>query len=180
MGFRVSWIARRGTSTSELVDLSGRSLTGERHEFPEVGWYLLELPKAVGFPWVILIADGSDNYAELDESQAQSLSRCGNETLYFWCSDTVMVTLLMSFMDGVFVWSVHYDCGVKTKRPEITGNVPTITHQILNELRVKQLADDGADYIYDLTAELGRKLTGFRHDKDLQTDDPEPFQVLGK
>jgi hypothetical protein len=180
MGFRVSWIARSGTSTKELLEASGRSLTGERHEFPDVGFYLLELPKPVGGSWAVLIADGSDNFAELDESQAQSLSKGGNETLYFWCSDTVMVTELKCFIDGAVVWSIEYNCEDTARLPAIRSDVPAVANEILVDLRAKQRADDGADFIYDLTAEVGRRLVGFRHDMDPVTDDVEPFQVLSR
>jgi hypothetical protein len=105
MGFRVSWIARSGTSTKELLHASGRYRTGERHDAPDVGFYLLELPERVRDPWVILIADGTDNFAELDDFVAQSLSENGHKTLYFWCSDTVMASELMCFEDGTIARS---------------------------------------------------------------------------
>lgn len=180
MGFRVSWIARSGTSTDELLSVSHRNLTQERHDFPDVGWYLLELPSTVQSPWALLIAEGSENFADLDASHAQSLSTGGVETLQFWCSDSVMATELVCFKDGAEAWSIQYDCGDKTKQPAMNGNEPQIAHEILEGLRTKQQADDGADYIYDLTAELGRSLVGFRHDTDLEIDDPEPFQLLSK
>src|SRR6185436_6947626 len=124
MGYQVSWIARSGTSAAELLAVSHRTITGERHEFPDVGWYLLDLTRECDAPWVLLIADGSKNYAELDESLAQELSNGGNETLYFWCSDTVMTTELMCFKDRAMVWAVRYDCEDAAKRPEMQGDVP--------------------------------------------------------
>lgn len=178
MGYRVSWIARAGTSTAELLKVSRRKLTGERHEFPDVGFYLLELPGADSNPWVVLIADGSDNFAELDATLAQSLSVGGHETLFFWCSDTVMATEMMCFKNGANAWSIQYDCEDETQRPKLTGDVPPIVHEILKNLRAQQEGNDGVDYIYDLTAVVGRSLVGFRHDADAATDDPEPFQVL--
>jgi len=138
----------------------------------------LELPKSDGNPWVVLIADGSDNYTVLDDAQAQSLSTDGNETLCFWCSDTVMATELKCFKNGSVVWSIEYDCEDETKRPSLLGDPPSVANEILSDLRTRQETDDGADYLYDLTAELGRRLVGFRHDIDAETDDPEPFQVL--
>jgi hypothetical protein len=180
MGYRVSWIARRGTSTQELLDLSGRTVTGERHEFPDVGWYLLEPPTAAS-PWVVLIADGSDNFGDLQPAQAQALSTEGNDTLFFWCSDTVMATELIGFKNGSLAWSVRYHCADQSG-PKLAGAVPAVAHEILARLRSEQEADEegGADYVYDLTAELGRALTGFRHDTDLPRDDPEPFQLLSQ
>jgi hypothetical protein len=165
-----------------LLDVSHRSITGERHEFPDVGWYLLNLTRQGDAPWVLLIADGSENYADLDASLAQDLSNDGNETLYFWCSDTVMTTELMCFKDGAMVWAVRYDCDGTSKRPEIQGEVPAVAHEILAALRAEQQADTegGVDFLYDMTAELGRRLIGFRHDVDLETDEAEPFQVLSQ
>jgi len=173
MGFHVSWIARSGTSTLELLEVSRRNPSDQRHEFADVGWYLLELPA-----WTVLIADGSENSPELSAGHAQSLSKGNHETLYFWCCDTVMATELSCFTNGSEAWSIQYDCGDKSKRPAMIGNVPNIAHEILDGLRRKQRTDDGADYVYDLPTELGRHLIGFRHDTDLEVDDPAPFQVL--
>ena len=180
MGFRVSWIARAGTSTTELLEVSRRSLTGERHEFPDVGWYLLELTHGRDASWVLLIADGSENYADLDASLAQDLSNGGNEVLFFWCSDTVMATELECFKGGAMAWAIRYDCEDSSKRPEMQGKVPAVAHEILAELRAEQQADTEGGCDYDITAELGRRLTGFRHDRDLETDDEQPFQVLSE
>ena len=110
MGYRVSWIARAGTSTKELIDASQRTLTGERHDFPDVGFYLLELPKTVERPWVLLIGDGSENYGSLESPLAQRLSEEGNEVLYFWCSDTAMCSELIGFRDGAECWAIRYNC----------------------------------------------------------------------
>lgn len=180
MGFRVSWIARSGSSTTELIELADRNPTGERHDFPDIGWYILEMPDDGQSPWVLLIADGTDHFADLTSEDAQALSENGNETLYFSCSDTVMSTVLVCFRNGVESWSVDYNCETATKEPELRGNLPPVAHEILAQLAAKQQSDDGADYIYDLTAELGRSLVGFRHDQDIKLADPEPFQVLGE
>ena len=91
-----------------------------------------------------------------------------------------MVTELLCFKDGTEAWSIRYECADKTKQPAMNGDVPKIAHEVLRDLRTKQQAGDGADYIHGLTAELGRSLVGFRHDADLEIDDPEPFQVLRK
>ena len=140
MGFRVSWIARAGASTTELLKLSCRKVTGERHDLPDVGWYLLELPNAVKSPWVILIADGSENYADLDVTHAQSLANDGSEVLYFWCSDTVMATELVCFKDGNEAWSIEYNCEDKNKQPVFNGNPPPRAHEILEDLKKQQQA----------------------------------------
>jgi hypothetical protein len=178
MGFRVSWIAQAGVATDQLLAISKRAVTGERHDFPDTGWYLLGLPNPEAQSWVVLIADGSDHFADLEKSDAQELSKRGASTIYFWCSDTVMATEIVRFDNGNEVWSIQYDCDDTAKQPAMNGDVPAVANEILARLTEQQQADTGADYIYDLTAELGRLLVGFRHDMDVQTDDPEPFQVL--
>lgn len=178
MGYRVSWIAQAGTSSEELLALVGRSPTGERHDFPDVGFYLLELHERTDGAWSVLIADGSENFSALHEDQAQTLSRQGAEVLYFWCSDTVMASELACFRSGMLAWRLGYDCEDDGKRPEIGGNPPDVVSQIHARLRKQQQADPDADYIYELTAEVGRTLVGFRHDMDPDTEDEEPFQVL--
>lgn len=180
MGYRVSWISRSGSSTGELLDFSGRVLSGKSSEFPDLGWYLLNLPRKNEPPWVLLIASGSEHFAELNASQAQALSKGDHETLYFWCSDTVMATELLCFKDGAEAWCIQYDCNDKTMQPKLVGAVPKVVHKILEDLRVKQQAQDSADYLYELTAEVGLSLVGFRHDTDFQSDDPAPFLHLSK
>ena len=180
MGYRVSWIARRGPETQGIIGVSRRHLTGERQDFPDVGWYLLELPNAVETPWVLLIADGSENFGDLDPEDAKALSQGENETLYFACSDTVMGSGLACFRNGLEIWSIDYYCEDENRRPAMAGDVPQVAYDILKELRTKQEADDDADYIYELTADVGRALVGFRHDMAPKADDREPFQVLVK
>jgi hypothetical protein len=43
---------------------------------------------------------------------------------------------------------------------------------------IADAVNDSVDYIYDLTAEVGRALTGFRHDQTAGTMEYPPFQVL--
>ena len=168
MGFSVSWIARAGTSTEELVRTSGRKLTGDRDDFMDVGWYLLELPSAQK-PWVLLIADGSDNFLELEEKHALALSSGGNETLYFLCSDTVMATCLVCYRDAAPAWAIHYSC--EAGAPMLQGEVPLLAK--------RQIAESAEpEDLYEVTAKLVLALVGFRHDCEPETEDEEPFQLL--
>ena len=81
-----------------------------------------------------------------------------------------MATELSCFKNGVAAWTIEYDCSDEQKLPAMSGEIPKAAHAILESLREKQRADDGADYIYELTAELGHKLVGFRHDTDVEGD----------
>lgn len=176
MGYRVSWIARLGTSATELLEASRRLPTGERHDFPDIGWYLFQPSSPAAGPCVILIAMGTGNYDQLNCELAQSLSRNGHETCYFWCSDTCMSTVLICFKNGVEAWSIYYNCDGSSKRPAIVGQVPQVTYELLNELERQQAAADGCDYLYELTANVGRELFGFRHDDASASGNDDPFE----
>lgn len=183
MGFRVSWIARRGSSTSELLAAVGASATGEREEFPDVGWYLVHLESEARGAWTLLLADGSDNFGELDDSIAQSLSMGGAHTLFFWCSDTTMSTQLFAFHNGTLAWSIGHDA--EEGGLALEGALPPEAEAIVSEhTRAQQEADaaeEGVDHLYEVTADLGRALTGFRHDVDPEgVADEAPFEVLAR
>jgi len=178
MGYRTAWIARQGTTTEQLLALSERRPTGERHEFADVGWYLLEMPAATP-PWVLLLADGTNNFTAISAHDAQGLSADGQEMLYFVCSDTVMVTELRCYRDGREIWAIKYDGQVKNKRLVISGEPPEVVQQTLAKLRSLQEEDEHEDDVYELTIAVGAALTGYRHDCDIDSEDPTPFQVLG-
>lgn len=178
MGFRVSWIAREGISTSELLEAGNCELTDEVHEFTDVGFYLLELPKAKVLR-VVLIADGSENYSDLDEQLAKALSKGSTEILYFWCSDTVMCSELICYNAEKIEWAIRYNGYDGGELPLIEGKPPALVNEILSALKAEQIENSNdADYIYELTAEVGRKLVGYRHDMGAVTDEPNPFRLL--
>ena len=90
-------------------------------------------------PRVILIADGTDDFADLDAELARSISQYGDQTLYFWCSDTVMATELTCFRIAKSIWSNQYDCEDKNKQPMIEGAAPRIAHEILAAPRTSRM-----------------------------------------
>lgn len=172
MGFRTTWVASLTVPADEMVRAADRKLTKKREEIPDIGWYLLTLA-----PWNLVVADGRDNYRDLGRTYAKNLSAGGRETLFFRCSDTFMKTDLRCYRDGQEAWSIIYKSDEETKEPTLNGEVPEMVPEILAQLKAKQ-EQDGADHMYELTAEVGLALTGFRHDTDPETSDPRPFQVL--
>lgn len=174
MGYSVTWIASSGGSAEALISASQRQRTGERIRNPSDGYYLLEL---AGTPWVILIAYGTEYLENLDSELARSLSDGGGETLRFCCCDSVMATQLECFKSGSMVWSVDYDCEDE-EAPVITGDAPPMTRDLLKDLVTQQEAEPTVDFVYELTAELGSELIGFRHDQSPPEGRTAAFQVL--
>lgn len=177
MGFRSSWIARRGTSTTELLTQTGFAPTGERWEYSDVGVQLVVIPEGERGPWSILVASGTQHFTEIRDEDARAVSR-SSEALFFWCSDTTMATELSCWRDGRPAWRIAYSCEIG--EPQQDGDVPPEAEAILERLRAAQAKRDGADHLYELTAEVGRSLTGFRHDQDVVTGEPSPYRVLAR
>lgn len=183
MSYAVSWIARLGKSTKELISISQRLPTGEQVQIPDEGYYLLRLSTRKPWtlfkqPWTLLITYGSEYLENLESEDARALSINGGETLLFRCFDIVMATQLECFKNGDKVWSITYEGESEEAQLELKGEVPPVTHKILKSLQIKQTSDPQVDFIYELTAELGLHLVGFRHDLSLPGDSPEAFQVL--
>lgn len=149
----------------------------------DLGFYLVEQASGEAGPWSLLIADGSDHFADLDAATARALSKQGEaEVLFFWCSDTTMNTELFCFRRGEQAWAIQYDCEDSAKRPLLSGDVPAFVGEVVQDLKQTQVESDEAgdevDHVYDLTAMVGRRITGFEHSSDPGSVDVEPFQVL--
>jgi hypothetical protein len=155
--------------------------TGRRCDLPDLGFYLLEVPEAEKGPWSIVIADGSDFFAELTEELAHDASE-GGEVLYFWCSDTTMNSEIVCLRDRRVIWAIRYDCEGSSPQPKLEGEVPNDAQEVLDSMleaqRESDEAGDDVDHLYEITALAGRIWTGFKHDAGANCEDPEPFQVL--
>ena len=80
------------------------------------------------------------------------------------------------------IWSVRYDCEQNDRQPLIQGPVPEQITSVLEAAREQAAADgdEDVDFMFDVTANLGRALVGFRYDMTPEVDDALPFQVLAR
>jgi len=160
---------------------------GEREEFLDIGWYLLDLSAQAPNAWTLLLAHGSESFAELADDHAEALSAGGHDTLYFWCSDTVMCSAISAYHNGACRWSVEYDCE-EDGGPKIHGDPPQLVHTLDRKVRDDQRVEDAkeaaeptsfgaADVLYGLTAKIGEALTSFNHSPWPQPDE-DPFEGM--
>ena len=175
MGYRCTWIGVRGKPLSEILQPLLLELDGNRYEFSEPGFNALEAKDG----WNIVIADGGKLMMDIVEENALALS-AGFDCLFFRCEDTSMYTKLALYRDAIEVWSIEY-CGADgISAPVVTDEVPELVRQTIAERTLDQAADDDeepADHLYDITATVGLRIAGFRHDEEPELPREEP--ILG-
>jgi hypothetical protein len=131
--------------------------------------------------WYLVLGDGWDYRDLVEEQHAAALSRAGGDTLYFCTDDGSMCTRLACYESGKAVWSITYDGADGVSEPQVEG-VPPGLAELLAELQERQRRAGGSaaevDHLYELTAEVGRRLLDFRHDETLGNGQVLPIDVL--
>ena len=171
MGFSLEWLAIKDASADQVCAALGVERTGAFGDALSAPIMGVALPSG---HYLVLVDDRSREVVMLHDSFVDDPG-LENEVLSFACNDGIMMTALQSWTNGncnwiVSRWEPNEDC-------ELEGPVPEAFHEINAKLQAKQQNSQDADYIYDATAELGKALTGFRHDEAF--DDPTlRFEVL--
>jgi len=178
MGHHCSWIATRGLALGEALGRLGLVRTGQSDEpVCDPGLYAVVLPR----DWLVVVADGEDYTSYLRDEHAVELSRHA-ETLFFLTDDTSMGTYLGAFARGTCTWELSYDGAHGVAAPTIIGAPPAPVWTQLAAARRRQAdaggVDASVDCMYDVAADAGRDLIGFRHDVSLADGDVLPIQRL--
>src|ERR671910_597555 len=121
VGFQVSWLARKGTKGTQLLQEAGMRATDEQQPAPDDGLFLLEVPPSETGPWSMLIADGADYYDGIEKEDAEDLSKGDHEVLFFRCDDSAFASELLLFRDGTLVWSIRHDAEVEDEPSVLEG-----------------------------------------------------------
>jgi len=177
MGFRCRWLAIRGR---DRADVLAKLKFGVEAEVSEVdtGLYAVEIDG-----WLVVMGHGWDFMDLVTRLAAARLSnRSGAEVLYLYTDDTPMSAELTSFVDGSVQWSIVYDGTGGPGRATTEGVLPPEAKPIITAAEAAQKAAGGAkadvDHVYDIVAELGLALVGFRHDRTLDEGKHLPVYQL--
>lgn len=177
MGFHCAWIASRAARARVLAHLNFSAELQSEEPVYDPGLYGIALPSG----WYVVFGGGWDFMGKLGEGQASELSR-DSEALFFTTDDTSMSTQLVCFQGGELAWAITYDGSNGVGEPELEGQPPAVLAETLARVRKAQEGAGGkkagVDHIYDLTAEVGRLLVGFRHDQTLGDDEVPPIDLL--
>jgi len=164
MGYRTSWIAADGLGVEELASSLGWRLTGDSSsEHDEPGMVAFRRGQ-----WSVVVADGYAHWKELGLKLASEIPHQG-QVLYFRQSDGDMESELVCLQQGKVIWRIEYTEG------EINADGSLPDHREIRE-RLKAYAQSSGSgtrsvaYLYELPAELGLTLVGFRHDERVADD----------
>ncbi|HLL21287.1 MAG TPA: hypothetical protein VK427_04105 [Kofleriaceae bacterium] len=175
MGYRCRWIALRGRDRDDvLAKLKFAIETELDEEVYDPGLYAVDVGA-----WLVIIGDGWD-YMDLVTRRAAARLSTRGEVLYLYTDDTPMSAELTSFVDGQVSWSLTYESD-GTYKPVVEGTLPPEGKPILGAcLKAQKEAGPKADtdHVYDVVAELGRALVGFRHDQTLSSGKYLPIYQL--
>jgi len=176
MGYSLSWAALKGGDVQSACAALGLRPTGKREEVAESKVNGVQLPTG----WYLVKFD----HKEMGDGELAKLSRSG-EVVCCFVEDHVMFSSAAKWKDGKEIWRVAHDGGEKgALHLETRGELPAEFESIHKELFAKQEQEIpnrdelGVDYVYDIPAELAKKLTGFRHDEDMPGLSGEVFQIL--
>lgn len=158
MGFRETWIALRNLPRDQILAPLGLQPTDR--SAPGGGPALIEFDSG----WSVVVFDSDEPRL----AEARELSKSA-EVVTVTLSDSVMVSSCSAFSDGQQQWSVTHDFGKGVRSLEVQGEPPEPYEKISARCFANQDAADAkagieVDHIYDLPIELGKVLTGYRHD----------------
>ena len=172
MGFHVSWIAVQGRTPAAVRGELGLVETGEREFLPESEVTGAELPSG----WYLVFFN-DPMPGELKDATLRVLSQDA-EVVTCVVEETSMVSLARAYSGGQRTWEVVHDAGQGLEHLATEGDPPTALAGIHGRLLEEARSGAGADYLFDVPAELGKALTGFRHDEDVEGADADVFAVL--
>jgi hypothetical protein len=175
MGFHVSWVTVLGKMPGMVRKELGLTETNEREYLPESDVTGVLLPSG----WYVVFFNELMP-AEFDEFTLSKLSQ-GAAVMEFGVEETSMVSFARGYGNGARAWEVVHDASEGMKHLEVTGVPPQPFIEIRDSLLDKLLKNNrGADYLFDLPADLCKAVTGFRHDEDIQGIEGNAFTVLGR
>jgi hypothetical protein len=150
----------RGRDKAEVLARMKLVVTNEiEDEIFDTGLYAFDIGA-----WLVIFGDGWDCMDLITRRDASRLSNKG-EVLYLYTDDTPMAAEITSFVDGRVKWSIVYDGGDGPSRPTTEGTLPSEAKRLITAAEKAQKGVRDVDHVYDVIAELGHAIVGFRHDQ---------------
>jgi hypothetical protein len=176
MGWSLSWAALKGGNLQTVCGALGLHATGKRERFAKSKIAGTALPTG----WYVVVF----NRTEIKDKTLEKLSQAG-EAVGCFVEDHVMFSSASAWKNGKKLWHVaHNGEEDQVLHLETSGDLPTEFESIRKEVFAKQEKEAAepddlkVDRVYDLPAELAKKLTGFRHDEDVPGLADNAFEVL--
>jgi hypothetical protein len=173
LGYAKTWVAARGATREQTLAVLGLRGTGTFEELAESPFDGAALPSG----WYLVEGECADERL-LDAARLSALSEFG-DVVTVSIEEHTMFSSISGWSGGRENWSVVHEANQSADHLEVTGTPPVAWTAIQERCRAEQeTGDDEVDHIFEVPVELGRELTGYRHDADIDDARDEPFEVL--
>lgn len=171
MGYALQWLAVKGKAPALVLDELDLTGTGEFEDIPDSPLTGATLPGG----WYVVTG-----HHFLGQFPIERISR-GCEVVTCGVEEHVMYSFAEGWKDGQQIWSINHDSSRGIQHLEAKGDLPRAFELIRDRLLAEQQAEGAkpeVDFVFDIPVEVAQSLTAFRHDKDLDGVDDDPFEVL--
>jgi hypothetical protein len=176
MGWSLSWAALKGGNLQTVCSARSLRETGKRERIAESKIAGIALPTG----WYVVVF----NRTEIEDETLEKLSQAG-EVVSCFVEDHVMFSSAGAWKNGKRVWHVaHNGEEDRVLHLETSGDLPAEFESIRKKVFAKQEQEAAerdelkVHHVYELPAELAKKLTGFRHDERTFGLNVEVFEIL--
>jgi hypothetical protein len=181
VGFNMSWIFVDGISEDTLYEALGLAATGETPDPHDLGTSYVPLAGAAlksgwsaVFAKYALVMDATvgTNPARLTRLPARS--RCITCVVL----EHAMVSYASLWQDGRFAWQIRHDSSEGRGHLEVRGDLPSAFGDFRAIAMDKQRTEDarrksgewGVNYFFDVPLDTAATITGYRHDRAIESD----------
>ncbi|HPF40121.1 MAG TPA: hypothetical protein PK093_15905 [Phycisphaerae bacterium] len=176
MGFRLSWIAIKGTPPDIALDSLSLERTGTRESTPESQIACASLPNG----WFLIVVN--DHIPSITGPDSAAAISVGCRAVVCHVNETTMDSSAAGYEDGGQTWSVIHNPEQDPTNVDICGRPPESLNNILERLNAAQNATAGDDTktapLFEAPVDLANDIVGFRYDADVESEDDPPFEVL--
>lgn len=157
MSVTASWLALHEQDKEAALETLGLVEVGDCDDCLSSDYACADLPNG----WFVVVA----NDRRFEVTKSLKAVSAGRSALGGWMSETVMVSQLYSYENGVQAWSVVHDPEVDLNGAQVEGVPPSAYAEIKARLMVKtEAGDEDVDWLFDLPPELSVAVCGFRPD----------------
>ncbi|KXX66942.1 hypothetical protein [Flammeovirga sp. SJP92] len=102
---------------------------------------------------------------------------CELQTLFIY--ENLLCSFTSNWVNGQENWSVLHNCeegGIEHIKTD--GEVPKFFEEIKIEKHKLQEDEIDVDYYFEIAPDIFKKITGYRHDIELLTEEKKPWEIL--
>lgn len=176
MGFSVSWIAVKDKNQRAILDFYGFSETDEKHDMPESELCASVFPNGWFFIWF--------NEIESPYLKQDVLASLSLDCTVIACviDEHCMYSSSEYWINGEIIWKVFHDSHEGMYSLNKSGSLPDFFNSLESQMIANQELEGGkkaeVDLIFEIPLETARRITGFKHDEEMEELAGVEYMVL--